>query len=348
VTDESEDGEVDGAGGPDPETSRVCVVGAGAVGGLVGARMAMSGVDVTLLDRGPHLAAMQDAGGPLVVDRDGARERVEDLRVTGDPGSAGRHDVVFLAVKTYDLPEAAESVPPVMGDDAVVVPLQNGIPWWYFYRSPGPYEGRRLESLDPDGRIAEHIDASRVLGCVPYVASELPEPGVIRHHEGKWFPVGEPDGRESERGAHVRDLFERGGFGSRVLPDIRSEIWLKAWGSLAFNPISVLTRATLGEICRDPGTRGVARGMMEEAQAVAEALGASFRRSIDRRIEGAEAVGDHKTSMLQDLEAGHRLELEGLVGSVLELARLTGQPAPRIRTVYALVDLLISKGSGSS
>lgn len=305
----------------------------------MGGRLAQACAEVTLVDRGAHLEALRTSG-LTIVHPDGGRETIERVRVTDDTAQAGEQDVVVLGVKTYDLEEAAAEVPPLLGPETVVLPVQNGIPWWYFHGFGPPLEGRRLQSLDPRGTLEARVDPERVLGCVPYVASERVEPGVVRHREGGYFPVGEPDGSTTGRVRAVADLLEKGGLRSRVLDDVRSEIWLKALGSLSLNPVSALTGATLEEICRDPDTRALVRGMMEEARDVAEALGASLRRSVERRIEGAEAVGDHRTSMLQDLKAGRELELAGLVGSVLELAELTGTPAPRIEAVFAATKLL--------
>lgn len=319
--------------------ARVCVIGAGAVGGLVGGRMAQSGADVTMVDQGARLDALADRG-LTIVSPGGHREQVDEFAVATDTEGLGPHDLVVLGVKAYDLPTAVRSVPPVVGDDTVVLPLQNGIPWWYFEEYDGDLEGYRLDAVDPDGVVEAHVDAARVIGCVPYVATEVTEPGVVECNEGGYFPVGELDGATTERVRALADRLEVAGFRSRVLDDVRSEVWLKAWGNLSFNPIGALTGATLGEICEHRATRALARGMMEEAQIVAEQLGASFRRSIDRRIEGAEAVGDHKPSMLQDVEAGRPLEVEALVGTVVELAELTGTPVPRIEAVYALTTLL--------
>lgn len=318
---------------------RVCVLGTGAVGGLVGARLADTGVDVTLVDRGEQLEALRENGLTLLRP-DGDPLRVGPERVAADTREAGEHDLVVLAVKAYDLPDAARTLDPLVGPGTVVLPLQNGIPWWYFHALSGPDRGRRLETLDPDGVLRDRVDVGRVVGCVPYVAGKVVEPGVVRHSEGNALPVGEPDGSVSGRVEDVSELLEAGGFRSRVLEDVRSEIWLKAWGSMSFNPVSALTGATLDEICRHPDTRALVRGIMEEARPIAEDLGATFRRSIERRIAGAEAVGAHKTSMLQDLEAGRRLELDALVGSVLELGRLTGHATPRIEAVYALTKLV--------
>jgi 2-dehydropantoate 2-reductase len=301
--------------------------------------MAAAGADVTLVDVGPHREAMSERGLTLV-DPDGTQRHTEAPHVTRDVSRDDGRDLVVLGVKAYDLPTVAPMVPRVTGPESVVLPVQNGIPWWYFHRSSGELEGHRIEAVDPEGTIERHIDTERVVGCVPFAAGCVVEPGVVRHMEGEWFPVGELDGRRTARVRGVAELLERIGLRSRVLDDVRSELWLKALGNLSFNPISALTRATLGEICRDPEARTLVRAMMEEARAIAEALGVSFRCSIEDRIEGAEAVGDHRTSMLQDLERGERLELEALVGAVLELAELTDQPAPTIWTVYRLTRLL--------
>lgn len=323
----------------DPGTVDVCVVGAGAVGGLIGGRMARAGADVTLVDRDAHLDALDETGLTLI-GPDGQRTVIDDLTATATPSEDAAPDLVVLGVKTYDLPAVAPLVSRLAGPGTVILPVQNGIPWWYFHRFGGELDGRRIRTLDPDGVLHRHLDLDRVIGCVPFVAATVPEPGTVEHVEGEWFPVGEPDGVETPRVRGIASLFERVGLRSRVLDDVRSELWLKEIGNLAFNPISALTGATLREICREPRTRELARTMMEEAKPVAEDLGATFRRSIDRRIDGAEAVGDHKTSMLQDLERGNRLETEALVGAVVELADLTDRPVPTIDAVYALTTLL--------
>jgi ketopantoate reductase len=323
----------------DPASIGACVIGAGAMGGLIGGRLAAAGADVTLVDIGAHQTAISDRGLTLV-EPDGRRRRIEDIDTTSSVSTRDRQDLVVLGVKAYDLPTVAPMVPRVVGPETVVLPVQNGIPWWYFHGFGGELDGHRIEAVDPDGVIERHIDSERVVGCVPFAAGTVVEPGVVRHTEGQWFPVGELDGATTPRVRGVTDLLGQIGLRSRVLEDIRSELWLKALGNLSFNPISALTRATLGEICRNPETRALVRTMMEEAKAVAEALGVSFRRSIDDRIEGAESVGDHRTSMLQDLERGERLELEALVGAVIELAELTDRSVPTIRTVYRLTRLL--------
>jgi 2-dehydropantoate 2-reductase len=227
-----------------------------------------------------------------------------------------------------------------VGPETAVLTVQNGIPWWYFHKLGGPHDGRRLESLDPGGVLEKHIDSARIVGCVVYPAAGVPQPGVIQHVEGDRFPIGELDGRLTERVETIKGVLERAGFRSRILDDIRSEIWLKAWGNLSFNPISALTHATLADICRFPETRALAVAMMQESQAIAEELGVTFRHTIEKRVAGAESVGAHKTSMLQDVELGRSLEVEALMGSVLELGRITGVSAPSIEAVYACVKLL--------
>lgn len=317
----------------------VCVVGAGAMGGLIGARLMDAGANVTLVDQGKRLALLQTEGLTLI-GADGNRREYPDVRAVDAGAAAGEYDVVFIAVKTYDLPRVASQLPAVTGPDTVLVTLQNGIPWWYFHRHGGSLAGRSLKSLDPDGSLARHVDADRVIACVPYPAAEVLPDGAVNHVEGFKLPVGELDGSASPRVQRVSALLQAAGFKARILDDVRSETWLKAWGNLAFNPISALTGATLEDLCRFGPTRELAARMMSEAQQVAEALGATFRVGIEQRIAGAEAVGPHKTSMLQDLERGSRLETEALVGAVLELAEAKGIDTPSIRAVYAAVRLL--------
>lgn len=318
---------------------RICVIGAGAIGGLLGGCLAHAGEEVTLIARGAHLEAMRRTGLRVVM-ADGAEVHARHVAATDRIGAAGTQDAVLLALKAHQIPAVAADIPALYHSGTTVVTLQNGIPWWYFQRHGGPLDGHRLESLDPGGVIEEHIPAERIVGCIAYPAAVIERPGVVRQVEGDRFPVGELDGSETERATGLAALFTRSGFRSRVLTDIRSEIWLKAWGNLSFNPLSALTRATLGGICRCPETREVAARMMAEAQTVAHKLGVEFRHTIERRIAGAESVGEHKTSMLQDLEAGKPLEIEALIGSILELARLTATPTPTIETVYACVKLL--------
>jgi 2-dehydropantoate 2-reductase len=318
---------------------KIAVVGAGAIGGYVGANLALAGEDVTSMVRGANLQAISSNGIKLMLN-DGGVQLASNVKATDDYAAAGPQDLVILAVKANQLEAVANQVPQLFGADTVVVTMQNGIPYWYFHRHGGELAGSVVRSVDPNGLISQKIPAERVVGCVVYPASELVAPGVIKHIEGERFPVGELDGSHSPRATRVADCFVRAGFKAPVLDDIRAEIWLKVWGNLTFNPISALTRSTLVDICQFPPTRALAAAMMTEAQAVATKLGITFRVGLEKRIAGAEKVGKHKTSMLQDVEAGRPLELEALVGSVVELGRLTHTPTPNINAVYALTDLL--------
>jgi 2-dehydropantoate 2-reductase len=318
---------------------QICIVGAGAIGGFMGAKLALAGEDVTLIARGPHLDAIRKRGLTLVTSH-GYEHVATALQATSDIAGVGPQDVVVLALKAHQIEVVASSLQSMIGPDTVIVTVQNGIPWWYFQKHGGEFDGHRLETLDPKGVLETHIDAERIIGCIAYPATDKPQPGVIRHIEGDRFPVGELDGSKSERVKSIAGTFTKAGFKSKVLTDIRSHIWVKLWGNLSFNPISALTRATLVDICRHPATRKLAADMMAEAQTIAEKLGVTFRIPIEKRIAGAEAVGAHKTSMLQDLEAGRPLEIEPLVGVVIELGRLTNTPTPSIDAVYACVKLL--------
>jgi len=318
---------------------KICVVGAGAIGGLLGARLALSGQEVTLVDRGAHLAAIRKSGLKLI-GQDGSEEVARDIAAQDSLTELDRQDLIVLAVKAHFLDLIARQIPALADPDTTILTFQNGIPWWYFQRHGGPHDGRRLISLDPTGELGKSIDSSLIVGCVVYSAASVPEPGVIRQIEGDYFPIGELDGRESDRVKRLYDVLVGAGFRSRILADIRSEIWLKAWGNLSFNPISALTHATLESICQLSETRALAATMMREAQDIAESLGITFRHSIEKRIAGAEQVGAHKTSMLQDVELGRSLEIEALVGAVLELAKITGTPAPTVEAIYACVKLL--------
>ena len=318
---------------------KICVVGAGAIGGLVGVKMALAGEDVTLIDVGPHLDAIRKNGLKLI-SPDGTEEVARDLKATSNMAEAGKQDLVVLAVKTHIIETIVKDLRALFGPDTMILPIQNGLPWWYFQKHGGEFDGRRLETVDPHGVIAANIEPERIIGCVVYPAGEVVSPGVIHHVEGNRFPVGELDGSETDRVKRVSDAFNNAKLKSFVLDNIRSEIWLKLWGNLSFNPISALTHATLVDICQTPLTRELAAAMMREAQDVAAHLGITFRVSLEKRIEGAEKVGKHKTSMLQDVEAGRRLELDALIGSVIELGRLTGIPTPHIEAVFALVKLL--------
>jgi 2-dehydropantoate 2-reductase len=318
---------------------KVAIVGVGAIGGYLGIRLALAGNEVTLIARGANLEALRSRGLRLLT-ADGLEESVPQVTAVCDYAAAGPQDVVVLAMKAHQVAAVASDVPKLFGPDTVVVPMQNGIPYWYFHGHGGALAGTPVRSVDPDGSIAANIPAGRVIGCVVYPAAELVEYGVIRHVEGNRFPVGEPDGSTSERVKRVSECFTQAGLKSPVLEDIRAEIWLKLWGNMTFNPISALSRATLAGICQYPPSRALAADMMSEAQSVAHKLGITFRVPLEKRISGAERVGHHKTSMLQDVEAGRSLEVDALLGAVVELARLTGTPTPHLDTVYTLTKLL--------
>ncbi|MDP3669903.1 MAG: 2-dehydropantoate 2-reductase [Telluria sp.] len=318
---------------------KIAVIGAGAIGGLVGAKLALAGEDVTFIVRGANLTAIRDNGITLIA-ADGSRQTTRNVKATNDYAQAGPQDVVILAMKAHQVEAVANDVPKLFGPETVVVTMQNGVPYWYFHQHGGALEGTPVKSVDASGVVGKMIPAERVLGCVVYPASELVAPGVVQHIEGDRFPLGELDGSISERVNRVAACFTNAGFKAPVLDNIRSEIWLKLWGNLTFNPVSSLSHATLVDICQFPLTHALAAAMMTEAQVVANKLGITFRVSIDKRIAGAEKVGKHKTSMLQDVEAGRAPEIDALVGAVVELARLTDTPTPHIDTVYALVKLL--------
>ena len=318
---------------------KIAIIGVGAIGGYIGTRLALAGEDVTFIARGATLEALQSRGIRLIMS-DGSEQAVPDVQATDDYGSAGAQDLVILAMKAHQLAAVAPQVPQLFAEQTAVLPLQNGIPYWYFHRHEGRWADSSITSVDPTGEIARHIPAERVIGCVVYPATELVAPAVIQHVEGNRFPVGEPDGSSSERVNRVSQCLTAAGLKAPVIEDIRAEIWLKLWGNMTFNPISALTRATLAGICKYPPSRAVAAAMMTEAQDVAHKLGISFRVPLEKRIAGAEKVGHHKTSMLQDVEAGKELEVDALLGSVVELARLTETPTPHLDTVYALTKLL--------
>lgn len=327
---------------------KIAIIGAGAIGGYVGAKLALAGEDVTFMVRGINLDAIKRNGIKLI-SRDGAEETATNVRASNNYDETGPQDMVILAMKAHQLEAIANDLPKLLGAETVVVTMQNGIPFWYFHKHGGSLEGKRVSSVDPNGELLAKIPPSRVIGCVVYPASELVAPGVIQHIEGDRFPLGELDGSIGERVTRVSECFLKAGFKAPVLDNIRSEIWLKVWGNLTFNPISALSHSTLVDICQFPLSRALAASMMSEAQTVAEKLGITFRVSLDKRIAGAEKVGRHKTSMLQDIEAGRTPEIDALVGSVVELARLVEVPTPHIDTVYALVKLLadeMTKASG--
>ncbi len=326
---------------------KVCVVGAGAIGGLLGARLAAAGHQVSLIARGPHLAAIQ-ARGLRVSSRmagEASDSVVKNVTATDNFAALGAQDVVLMALKSHQIVGILDQLPALFGASSVLVTFQNGIPWWYFQRwneaQPGhKYADHVLQSVDPGGVLGRAMDAKRLLGCVAYPAAVIKEPGVIHHLEGMRFPLGELDGSDSRRVNRVARMFIEAGFKAPVLADIRAEIWLKALGNSCFNPISALTHATLEGICQFPLSRQLAADMMREASQVAEKLGVDFRVSIERRIAGAEQVGRHKTSMLQDVEAGKPLEINAILGAVIELAELTATATPMLRAIYACASLL--------
>jgi 2-dehydropantoate 2-reductase len=316
---------------------KICVVGAGAIGGLLAVKLAQMGEDVSVIVRGPHLAAVRAHGMKLFMDgteqvaRVKATDRIRDLEV---------QDLVILALKAHQLGGVAVDLKSLIGPKTVVVTAQNGIPWWYFFKYDGPHQGTVLQSVDPGGTIAANLDVAQVVGSIIYPAADIVSPGVIRHIEGDRISLGELDGEDTDRLRMLAQLLRKAGFKVRVASDLRSEIWVKLWGNCTFNPISALTHATLVDICQFPATRALAENVMREAQAIGEKLGARFGVSLEKRIAGAEAVGKHKTSMLQDVETGRPLELDALVGSVLELGRLTGVATPHLSSVHACTSLL--------
>jgi len=317
---------------------KICVVGAGAIGGYLAVRLAEAGHTVSVIARGPHLAAIRSRGLKLLEQENEIVAR--SLIATDVIEDIEQQDLILLALKAHQIEAVVDSLPSLMGSDTVMVTLQNGIPWWYFQKLGGFYADNVVKTVDPSGLLFNKIDPNRLIGCIAYPAAVISAPGTITHIEGNRFPVGELDGSDSDRVQMISSLFTAAGFKSRVLDDIRSEIWLKLWGNLTFNPISALTHSTLVDICQYPKTRELATLMMTEAQAVAERLGARFRVPLQKRIAGAEGVGSHKTSMLQDLEAGKPMEIEGLLGVVIELAEMTQIAVPTLRAVYACVSRL--------
>lgn len=317
---------------------KVCIVGAGAIGGMIGVRMAAAGHDVTLIARGAHLAAIQANGLKLLME--GEEYVCNPVLATNDLKEVPEQDVIFVGLKAHQITPIADDLAALLTPTTTLVGLQNGIPWWYFQKIGNEYEDRTVQTVDPDGVIAKKINPDNVIGCIAYPAAEIIEPGVIKHIEGTRFPVGEINGEITERVQAVCDGLVESGFKSFVLDDIRSEIWLKLWGNLTFNPISALTHATLVDICQYPLTRELAEMMMTEAQVIAEKLGSSFRVPMEKRIAGAEGVGKHKTSMLQDVEAGKPLEIDGMLGVIIELGEVTGTPVPALKAIYACTSLL--------
>jgi 2-dehydropantoate 2-reductase len=316
---------------------KICVVGAGAIGGLVAAKLAAIGQEVSVVVRGPHLAAIREKGLTL---QEGGTERCHRVTATDRMSELGQQDLVVIGLKAHQVAGVAADIKGLCGPSTIVVTAQNGIPWWYFYKTGGPHEGTVLESVDPGGIIARNIDVDRVLGSIIYPAADIASPGVIRHVEGDRISLGEVDNSDTERLRSTAKLLRDAGFKVRVSTDLRSELWVKLWGNCTFNPISALTHATLVDLIQFGPTHALVERMMREAQEIGEKLGVRFPVSLEKRIAGAEAVGKHKTSMLQDVETGRPLELDALVGSVLELGRITGVPTPNLTAVHACAVLL--------
>jgi 2-dehydropantoate 2-reductase len=315
---------------------KICIFGAGAIGGYMGAKLAEAGADVSLVARGPHLKAMRENGLRLIEE---SGETTVKVTASDNAADLGPQDYVIVTLKAHSVPAVVPKMQPLIGDDTTIVSGVNGVPWWYFHKIGGPFEGTRLETVDPGNAQWDGFGPDRVLGCVVYPAAEVIEPGVVKHIEGNRFSLGEPDGSKSDRAVALSKALSAAGLKAPVRPKIRDEIWVKLWGNLSFNPISALTEATLDILCTDPGTRQVARNMMLEAQEIAEKLGVKFPVDVDRRIQGGADVGAHRTSMLQDLDQGRPMEIDALVGSVKELGRVTRTPTPTIDTVFALVAL---------
>ncbi len=329
---------------------KICIVGGGgAIGGYLAVMLARAGNEVTVVARGATLRAIQERGLALIME-DQPEPLHAEVRAVEKITDAGKPDLVILAVKAHQVEPLVADLAKIIGPETILIPMQNGIPWWYFQKLAGPYENHSVETVDPGGVIMQAINPANIIGCVVYPATVTQAPGVIRHVEGTRFPMGELDGSTSERIQTISNLMAEAGFKSPILADIRAEIWLKLWGNMTFNPISALTHGHLEGICQYPLTRELARNMMMEAQTIGEKLGVTFRVDIERRIAGAEKVGQHKTSMLQDLEAGRALEIDALLGSVIELGQIVQIPTPCLSSVYALtkfLDINVQKAKAS-
>jgi 2-dehydropantoate 2-reductase len=313
---------------------KICIYGAGAIGGYLGVQLARAGADVSLVARGAHLAAMRERGLTLLA---GEEKHIVYPRCTDDPSELGVQDYIIITLKAHSITGVIEKMQPLLGPHTRIVTAVNGIPYWYFHKHGGDYENSTLESIDPGGRQWRELGAERAIGCIVYPATEIEAPGVIRHVYGNNFPLGEPSGEITPDVQRLADLFVAAGLKAPVLDRIRDEIWLKLWGNVCFNPISALTHATLDVICTDPATRALSRAIMMETQVIAETFGVKFRVDVERRIEGARKVGAHKTSMLQDLERGRPMEIDPLVTVVQEMGRLTGIATPALDSVLAMV-----------
>jgi 2-dehydropantoate 2-reductase len=315
---------------------KICIFGAGAIGGYLGAKLAAHGTDVSLVARGAHLDAMRTNGLRLIEE---TGETNVSVTASSDPQDLGEQDYLLITLKAHSVPPMVEKMVPLIGKHTTILSCVNGVPWWYFYKFDGELEGTQLESVDPAGAQWNGFGPEKVLGCVVYPAAEVVEPGIIKHIEGNRFSLGEPDGQKSDRIVTLSRIFTEAGLKAPVRPRIRDEIWVKLWGNLSFNPISALTHATLDILCTDPRTRTVAGNMMLEAQHIAEKLGVKFPIDVNRRIEGGAAVGAHRTSMWQDLDMGRPMEIDALVGSVKELGHITNTPTPTIDTVLGLIQM---------
>ena len=316
---------------------KLCVFGAGAIGGHLAVILARAGVDVSVVARGPHLAAIRAHGLTLIEGEGADAERhTVKLPASDDPADLGPQDYVLVATKAHSVPPMVDRMQPLLGPDTAVVTAVNGIPWWYFYKHGGPLDGRQLQSVDPGGRQWHGLGPERAIGCVVWQAADIVEPGVVQHTYGTRMPIGEPDGSRSERSQALSKALVAAGMKSPVRPKLRDEIWMKLWGNLSFNPVSLLTHATLATLATEPGLRQVIAALMREGQAVGEALGIRFAVDVEQRIDGAAEVGEHKTSMLVDLETGRPIELDALVGTVIELGRLVDIPTPTLEMIYYL------------
>lgn len=316
------------------DSMKICIYGAGAIGGYLGVLLQQAGADVSLIARGAHLKAIQQNGLTLKIGGEVLNAR---MPATSDPNELGPQDYVIVALKAHQAWEVAEQMQPLFHQETVVVTAQNGLPWWYFYGFDGQYANRQIESVDPGGRQWRAIGPERVIGCTVYPATDIEAPGVVKHIDGNKFGLGEPTRRVTPRVQKLSQIFEAAGLKAPILPEIRNDIWLKLWGNLCFNPISALTRATLDVVATDPGTRALSRNMMLEAERIGRRIGVHFRVDVERRINGAARVGAHRTSMLQDLDKGRPLEIDALLTSVQELGRLVELETPHIDAVLALV-----------
>jgi 2-dehydropantoate 2-reductase len=312
----------------------ICVFGAGAIGGLMAAKLEMAGMPVTVVARGPHYDAMLAKGLTL---RSEGRETITYPKVALDPRDVGPQDYLVLTLKAHSLLPAMAQLKPLIGPNTTIVAAINGVPWWYTYRLGGEFEGKRIEAVDPDGAVSAGLPPAQVVHAIVYPAADVAQPGVIEHTYGDRFTLGEPDGAKSERVSKFADLLMKAGFKAPIRPRIRDELWIKLWGNMAFNPVSALTGATLDKVLADPGTHAICRAMMVEGQAAAEKLGVRFVIGVDKRLAGGAEVGAHKTSMLQDMEKGRPLEIEALLGAVVEMSQWVGVDMPISRSVLALV-----------